>query len=83
MEPTTSYTSTLPVDVMNQLNEYAVKLKTPKNKLIEQAVTAYLHHLRRQEYVRSFKSASQDVELAPWAGEGLEDYVAHLAQLES
>ncbi len=47
MKQSASYTSTLPVEVMNQLNDYAAKLKTPKNKLIKRAVKAYLDQLKR------------------------------------
>ncbi|MCY7350270.1 MAG: ribbon-helix-helix domain-containing protein [Cytophagaceae bacterium] len=78
MKQSTAYTSTLPVEVMNQLNDYARKLKIPKNKLIEQAVNAYLSELKRQEYIHSFKRADSDEEQIDLAEQGLGDYLRHL-----
>jgi len=48
-----TFTSTLPDDLLKLLNEQAAKLSIPKNKLIEKALRIYLDQLNRAEYLRS------------------------------
>lgn len=49
-----TYTSTLPDDLLQRLADYAKKLSLPKNKLVENALSLYLDHLKRAEYVKSY-----------------------------
>jgi hypothetical protein len=72
------FTSSLPSDLMLQLNEKAKALSVPKNKLIEKALRIYLDQLNRAEYVRSYQRASQDEDLLSIAEEGMEDYLKQL-----
>ncbi len=81
MSNTVSYTSTLPEDVMKQLNEYAEKLGLPKNKLIERSLRLYLDKLKQMEYVRSFQRAGMDKDLVEMAEESLQDYLNTLDNL--
>lgn len=81
MRQTITYTSTLSNDLMDSLNEFAQKLKVPKNQLIEQALSSYLEELKRMEYVRSFKRANQDDEIKAMAEEGMDDYLKMLDRL--
>lgn len=81
MRQTITYTSTLSNDLMDSLNEFAQKLKVPKNQLIEQALSNYLEELKRMEYVRSFKRANQDAEIKTMAEEGMDDYLKMLDRL--
>lgn len=69
-----TYTSTLPNNLIQELDKYAAKLKTSKKSLIEKAVTIYLEELKRQEYVNSFKYANQDKEMLMIAEEGIAEY---------
>ncbi|MEI8005784.1 MAG: CopG family transcriptional regulator [Bacteroidota bacterium] len=77
MKPVT-YTSTLPDDVWDLLEFYARKLKMPKNKLLENALRNYLGHLKKAEYIRSFKKAAGDEDMLSMAEEGMEDYLKML-----
>ncbi len=73
-----TFTSTLPDELLKKLNEMAVKLAIPKNKIIEKALQIYLDQLTRAEYIKSFKSASGDENIIEMAEEGMEDYLKQL-----
>jgi len=81
MKNTASYTSTLPSDLMLQLNEFSERLKIPKNKLIETSLKRYFEELKRREFAEGFKRAAQDPEMQEMAEEGLTDYVKMLDKL--
>ena len=49
----TTFTSTLPEDLLKLLKENADKFSIPMNKLIEKALRIYLDQLNRAEYVKS------------------------------
>jgi predicted DNA-binding protein len=81
MKNTASYTSTLPSELMIQLNEFSEKLKIPKNKLIEASLKKYFEELKRREFSEGFKRAAQDPDMQKMAEEGLADYVKMLDNL--
>lgn len=74
----TTFTSTLPDDLLQKLNEMAVKLAIPKNRIIEKALQIYLDQLNRAEYVKSYKLAGEDLNIIQMAEEGMEDYLKQL-----
>jgi predicted transcriptional regulator len=74
----TTFTSTLPDDLLQKLAEKAQQLKVPKNKLMESALRLYLDHLTRAEYIRSYKQMNEDVDLMKVAEEGMDDYLRQL-----
>lgn len=76
----TTFTSTLPDELIQKLNEVAGKLAVPKNKIIERALRIYLDQLTRAEYIKSYRQAKDEVNIIEMAEEGMEDY---LKQLES
>jgi len=76
----TTFTSTLPDELIKNLNEMAAKLAIPKNKIIEKALQIYLDQLTRAEYIKSYKLATTDDNIVEIAEEGMVDY---LKQLES
>lgn len=76
----TTFTSTLPDDLMKNLNEMAGKLSIPKNKIIEKALQIYLDHLIRAEYIKSYKLASEDESIVEIAEEGMVDYFKQLEE---
>lgn len=73
-----TYTSTLPDDLLKRLADYSKKLSLPKNKLVENALNLYLDHLKRAEYVKSYKQAAQDDDILLVAEEGMGDYLKQL-----
>lgn len=77
-EVMSTFTSTLPDDLLTLLSEKAQKLSIPKNKLIEKALRIYLDQLNKAEYVKSYKIASDDTDLLSIAEEGMEDYFRQL-----
>ena len=69
------YTSTLPSDLIEMLENYAVRFKIPKNRIIERSLRAYFDRLKEAEYVRSFRKAAGDQEVLDLAEEGMDDYL--------
>jgi predicted transcriptional regulator len=49
-----TFTITLPDELHSKLNDMAVKLSIPKDKIIEKALQIYLDQLTRAEYEQSF-----------------------------
>lgn len=76
----TTFTSTLPDELLQKLNEMAAKLAMPKNKIIEKALSIYLDQLTRAEYIKSYRQAGQDAEIMLIAEEGMEDYLKQLEE---
>lgn len=74
----TTFTSSLPNDLLNNLAAMAKKHNIAKNKIIEKALTIYLDQLNRAEYVRSYKEAGQDIEIMQVAEEGMGYYLEDL-----
>lgn len=75
-----NFTSSLPDDLLKSLQEYSIKLSVPKNSLIEKALRLYLEHLKRAEYVKSYREAGQDQEIMLIAEEGMGNYLKQLEQ---
>ncbi len=76
----TTFTSTLPDEVLEMLKQQALKLSLPKNKIIERALRIYLDQLNRAEYVRSYKTAAKDEDIMNIAEEGMENYLKQLGE---
>ena len=74
----TTFTSTLPDELIKNLNEMAAKLAIPKNKIIEKALQIYLDQLTRAEYIKSYKLATTDDNIVEIAEEGMVDYLKQL-----
>jgi len=76
----TTFTSTLPEELLAKLDQAAKKLSIPKNRLIEKALRIYLDQLTRAEYINSFRQASNDDQLLSMVEEGMEDYLKQLEE---
>lgn len=74
----TTFTSSLPDELLVKLDVMAKRMSMPKNKIIEKALHIYLNQLTRAEYVRSYKQAAEDTDLMELAEEGMEDYLEQL-----
>ena len=74
----TTFTSSLPEEVLIRLNDMAQKLSMPKNKIMERALRVYLDQLTRAEYIKSYKQAENDDDILNLAEEGMEDYLKQL-----
>ncbi len=81
MKTTTSYTSTLPVELIRQLNELSLRLKIPKNKIIEISLRKHLEEMKRQEFANGFKRAAADEEIGQMVEEGMSEYLALIDRL--
>ena len=76
----TTFTSSLPDDLLDQLSKKAKELNIPKNKLIEKALSIYLDQLNRAAYVKSYKKMAKDTDLLDIAEEGMTDYLQEIEQ---
>jgi ribosomal protein L10 len=76
------YTSSLPLELKEELEKYAARHNVSKNKVIEKALKKYLEEDRKKLYADSFKKANNDPEMISMADWGLEDYLQQLKNLE-
>ena len=79
----TTFTSSLPESLLQQLQDKSKEFGIPKNKLIEKALTLYLEELNKAAYVRSYKEMSEDCNLFQIAEEGMAEYHKQLKDPES
>jgi len=78
----TTFTSSLPDDLLKNLDETSKELKTPKNKIIEKALKSFLDEIQRAKYAESFIRASKDNDIMAIAEEGMADYHRMIKDLE-
>lgn len=74
----TTFTSTLPDSLLQLLDKKAKELAMPKNKIIEKALSIYLEHLNKADYIRSFKKMAKDENVLTIAEEGMEEYLTQI-----
>ena len=70
-----NFTSSLPSELIQQLDGYSQKFNTPKNRIIEQALRTYFDKLKKAEYAHSFRKAAGDNEIQNMAEEAMEEYL--------
>jgi predicted transcriptional regulator len=75
-----TFTSSLPDDLLQSLAQKAKELSVPKNTLIERALRIYLEQLNRASYVKSYKQMAADTDLQMLAEEGMADYLSQLSE---
>jgi predicted transcriptional regulator len=75
-----NFTSSLPKELIELLDQYAGKFRLPKNRIIEKALTAYFEKLKKAEYAHSFRRAAGDEEQVLMTEEGLEDYLKIISE---
>ncbi len=73
-----TFTSTLPDDLLKKLQEAANNLSMPKNKLIEKALRIYLDQLNKAEYIKSYKAMADDTDILMLAEEGMAEYLQEI-----
>ena len=75
-----TFTSTLPDDLLQLLAQKAKELNLPKNKLIENALRIYLDQLNKSAYRKSYQQMHDDSDILKVAEEGMEDYFKQLKE---
>jgi metal-responsive CopG/Arc/MetJ family transcriptional regulator len=73
-----TFTSSLPNDLLEQLEKMSKAMKLPKNRLIEKALRIYLDQLNKAEYIKSYKQLAKDSDMLLLAEEGMEEYLSQL-----
>ena len=77
-----TFTSSLPDDVLQQLDQLSKALQLPKNKLMEKALRVYMDQLNKAEYIKSYKQLAEDRDVLQIAEEGMADYLDQLEETE-
>jgi predicted transcriptional regulator len=75
-----TFTSTLPDDLLARLSDAAKELALPKNKLIENALRIYLEQLKKAEYVKSYSRMDKDADILLMVEEGMAEYYIQLQE---
>jgi metal-responsive CopG/Arc/MetJ family transcriptional regulator len=78
----TTFTSSLPDDLLKSLNKTSKELNMPKNKLIEKALQLFLDEIQKAKYAKSFQRASADKDIMAMAEEGMADYYKMLKDFD-
>jgi hypothetical protein len=73
-----TFTSSLPDDLLQLLADKAKELSVPKNTLIEKALRIYLEQLNRAAYIKSYKQMAADTDTMLVAEEGMAEYLTQL-----
>ncbi len=77
----TTFTSTLPEDLLKELTDAAMNLNLPKNKLIEKALRLYLEQINKAAYIKSYREMGEDADVLKMAEEGMAEYAKQLTDL--
>ena len=78
MKSAAIFTSTISFEILNWLKSYAHQKKMTQRKVLEEALNAYRHEMKRKNMAASFKKAAKDREIIDLAEEGLGDYLDQL-----
>jgi predicted transcriptional regulator len=78
----TTFTSSLPDDLLKDLAKTAKELKMPKNKIIEKALELYLDEIQKAKYAKSYKRAAKNKDMMAMAEEGMGDYYKMLIEFD-
>lgn len=78
----TTFTSSLPDELLDKLAKASSNLKLPKNKIIERALDIYLEQLDRAAYEKSYKRMGNDPDMIAMAEEGMTDYFEQLNEFD-
>lgn len=78
----TTFTSSLPDKLLQDLDKTSKELKLPKNKLIEKALELFLDEIQKAKYAKSFKRAAKDKDIMAMAEEGMADYYKMLQDFD-
>ncbi len=75
MKKKITYTSTLPEDVLDSVNDYSEKNNISKNKVVEKALRQFFFGLKKSDFREGFKRAALDPGMNSLAEAGMEDYL--------
>lgn len=78
----TTFTSSLPDELLKSLTKTSKELNMPKNKLIEKALQLFLDEIQKAKYAKSYKRASADKDIMAMAEEGMADYYKMLLDFD-
>ncbi len=75
-----TYTSTLPEDVLDIVNDYSEINHISKNQVVEKALRQFFFKVKQEDFREGFKRAAGDAEMNDLARAGINDYLDILKQ---
>jgi hypothetical protein len=75
MKKKVTYTSTLPEDVIELVNDYSEKESISKNQVVEKALRQFFFSQKKSDFREGFRQAAGDPDLNFMAEEGMNDYL--------
>ncbi|MFT6334771.1 MAG: putative transcriptional regulator [Halioglobus sp.] len=78
----TTFTSSLPDDLLVDLNRVAAEQNLPKNKILEKSLKLYFEELEKQKWGKELEALSSDTEVISIAEEGIQDYYDQLKKYD-
>jgi len=78
----TTFTSSLPQEVLDELNRVSTERNQPKNKILEESLKMYFEELEKQKWKSQLKALADDPEMIAIAEEGMGDYYKQLQQYD-
>jgi hypothetical protein len=82
MKKKVTYTSTLPEDVIDLVNDYSEKASISKNQVVEKALRQFFFSLKKSDFREGFRRAAGDPDLNSLSEEGMNDYLDIVKQNE-
>ncbi len=73
-----TFTSSLPDNLLKRLSDAAQKLNLPKNRIIERSLEVYLDQITKAEYIKSYKQMAHDADILAMAEDGMAEYLTQL-----
>ena len=77
-----TYTSTLPEDILSQVNDYVEQYNIPKNQVIEEALRMFLMEQDKKTFAEGFKRLAKDPEMMQLAEMGMGEYLDQMKRYE-
>jgi hypothetical protein len=72
------FTSNIPLELKEKIEQYSTKHHIPKNKVLEKALSLFFHEEKRKAFAEGIKKYGQNpenIEIAEW---GMTDYAEQL-----
>jgi hypothetical protein len=82
MKRKVTYTSTLPEDILESVNEYAEKYNISKNKVMEEALRQFFFSEKKSIFRDGFKAADINPEMIPMAEAGMDEFLDIIQKYE-
>lgn len=78
----TTFTSSLPKEILEELSRVAKEQNVPKNRILEDSLRIYFEELEKRKWAAEMKALANDPEIVAIAEEGMADYAEQLKKYD-